>query len=427
MASFIFIANQACRTGGNLLNRLFDGNKKIATYPTEIGFKLNKNLIKDNLKIIGAPTFIPKFEKNIDPVDFFELEKDYQNYKNAENSHIYIGIRKNYLEKSYYEKKIKTDFDFVKYFKNIKEYCSGASNNQELYYSKHKAYFHSWDNGIYWNDPNYIVTQDSNGLFLTNYDRFFSDFTGSIVFVPIRNCFGYVASEKIRIAKRYLGGRRFAKPSPPNFIIKKFNEYDLRSLINTWRVSLDRVKILQEKFREKIFVLQLENLTENTQKVMEDIFSKLNTTVEEVNFEPTICGKKWLGNSHMGKIKGIKKNPNNYIHEVLRQDEIDYISKKINKITDILKTKNESFVDLTNIEDKYFFDVSKQRNLSKDNDSWILYNSFYFQGYRKLKLKKQDTFFVLFTLLFNTYSKLFNFFKGIIFKIFPKNFNTNNT
>ena len=27
MASFIFIANQACRTGGNLLNRLFDGNK----------------------------------------------------------------------------------------------------------------------------------------------------------------------------------------------------------------------------------------------------------------------------------------------------------------------------------------------------------------------------------------------------------------
>ena len=94
MANFIFIANQACRTGGNLLNRLFDGNKKIATYPTEIGFKLNKNLIKDNLKIIGAPTFIPKFEKNIDPVDFFELEKDYQNYKNAENSHIHIGIRK---------------------------------------------------------------------------------------------------------------------------------------------------------------------------------------------------------------------------------------------------------------------------------------------------------------------------------------------
>ena len=58
----------------------------------------------------------------------------------------------------------------------------------------------------------------------------------------------------------------------------------------------------------------------------QNIFSKLNTTVEEVNFEPTICGKKWLGNSHMGKIKGIKKNPNNYIHEVLRQDEIDYIN-----------------------------------------------------------------------------------------------------
>lgn len=427
MASFIFIANQVCRSGGSLLNRLFDGNKKIATYPTEIGFKFDKNLIKNNDKIIGAPSFIPKFEKNIDLVDFFELEEDYQNFKYAKNSHIHVGIKKNYLEKSYYEKKIKTDFDFDKYFKNIKKYCSGASNNQELYYFKHKAYFHSWDNGIYWNDPNYIVTQDSNGLFLTNYDRFFSDFIGSIVFVPMRNCHGYVASEKIRIAKRYFGGRRFAKPSPPNFMIKKFNEYDLSSLVNTWRVSLDRVKILQEKFREKVFVLQLENLTKNTQKVMDDIFLKLNTTAEKVNYEPTICGKKWLGNSHMGKIKGIKKNPNSHIHDVLRQDEVDYINKKINNITDILKTKNESFVDLTNIEDKYFFDVSKQRNLSKDNVSWALYNSFYFKGYRKLKLKKQNTFSILFTLLFHTYSKTFNFFKGIIFKIFPRYFNTNNT
>ena len=48
---------------------------KNATYPTEIGFKLNKNLIKDNLKIIGAPTFIPKFEKNIDPVDFLNWKR----------------------------------------------------------------------------------------------------------------------------------------------------------------------------------------------------------------------------------------------------------------------------------------------------------------------------------------------------------------
>tara|TARA_B100001059_G_scaffold236772_1_gene290130 strand:- start:3035 stop:4318 length:1284 start_codon:yes stop_codon:yes gene_type:complete len=427
MASFIFIANQVCRSGGNLLSRLFDGNKKIATYPSEVGFKLNKNLLKNNDKIIGAPTFLPKFDKNIDPVDFFELEKDYQNFKYAENSYIHIGVRKNYLEKSYYEKKINTDFDFDKYFKNIRKYCNGASNNQELYYFKHKAYFHSWDNGIYWNDPNHIVTQDSNGLFLTNYDRFFSDFIGSIVFVPIRNCLGYVASEKIRIAKRYLGARRFAKPSPPNFIIKKFNEYDLKWLVNTWRVSLDKVKILQEKYRENVFVLPLENLTENTQKVMDDIFLKLNTTVEEINYEPTIGGKTWLGNSHMGGIKGIKNNPNNYIHEILRQDEIHYINKKINNIDNILKSKNESLVDLTSIEDKYFFDVSKQRSLSKDNDSWILYNSFYFRGYRKLKVKQQDIFLILFTLFFQIYSKIYNFFKVKLLKIFPRDFNVNNT
>ena len=160
---------------------------------------------------------------------------------------------------------------------------------------------------------------------------------------------------------------------------------------------------------------------------MDDIFLKLKTPVEEINYEPTIGGKTWLGNSHMGKIKGIKNNPNNYIHEILRQDEIDYINKKINNLDNILKSKNESFVDLTSIEDKYFFDVSKQRSLSKDNDSWILYNSYYFRGYRKLKIKQLDIFLILFSLFFQIYSKIYNFFKLKLLKIFPRDFNVNNT
>ena len=45
-------------------------------------------------------------------------------------------------------KKIKTDFDFVKYFKNIKEYCSGAATIKNFIILNIK-HFHSWDNGIY--------------------------------------------------------------------------------------------------------------------------------------------------------------------------------------------------------------------------------------------------------------------------------------
>ena len=39
-------------------------------------------------------------------------------------------------------------------------------SNQELFEGKHKAYFESWDNGAYFNNPKFIVTHDSNGLFL---------------------------------------------------------------------------------------------------------------------------------------------------------------------------------------------------------------------------------------------------------------------
>ena len=77
--------------------------------------------------------------------------------------------------------------------------------------------------------------------------KYFNEFKNSFILVPIRDCIGYIAAEKTRIARRYFGSKRFAKPLPPNFLVKKFDAYDLNAILNTWLISISRIKILQEK------------------------------------------------------------------------------------------------------------------------------------------------------------------------------------
>ena len=427
MAKFVFISNLTNRCGGNLLSRLFDGNRKIATYPTEISFKINDNIFRGIDYLTGTPTYLPKFKKDIDPIKYFDLEKEFENFKHAKNEYIKIGVRKNYMEKSYYEKGIKTNFDFEKYFLNIKSFCSKSRNNQELYDNKHKAYFSCWDDGSHWQDPSCIVTHDSNGLFLTNYSQFFEDFENSKLIIVVRDCLGFVASEKMRITKRYFGSRRFAKPSPPLFMMRMFGEYDLQTLVRTWRVALDRAKILQEKFGDKVLIIRLETLTRNTQKVIDHLFSHLGLNVEPINYKPTICGKEWLGNSHFSPIKGIKEKPNNHVDKILSLEEINFIENQTEDTAQMLSGCQKELVNLKEKGDHLFFDIAKQRFYSRDENSWSLYCSLHFRGFRKLKLKPPSNLINFFIILFSIYFKFYQFFKTIVKRFKPDLFNQNNT
>ena len=98
-----------------------------------------------------------------------------------------IGVRKNYLEKSFYEN-VKTDFDYEKFVKNFKTYSEGKSNWNEIHYAKHKAYFESWDKGKYLtNDTSHVVMHSSGGLYLTNIDEFFQIYNDSRFVIPVRD------------------------------------------------------------------------------------------------------------------------------------------------------------------------------------------------------------------------------------------------
>tara|TARA_B100000787_G_scaffold28132_1_gene18517 strand:+ start:9607 stop:10890 length:1284 start_codon:yes stop_codon:yes gene_type:complete len=387
MKKFIFIAG-INRSGGSLLARLFDGHSNIASYPMEIGFPFKEDIYGFVDNITGSPTYLPSFKKNLNLKKYFNIEKEEPVFSWGKEKSEKFGVRNNYIEKAFYETNINTNFDHDAYVSKLNQYCKNSENNQELYSGKHKAYFESWDNGKNIKDPKVVILHDSNGLFLNDFDKYYEDFDKSIVAVPIRNIMGYVAAEKTRIARRFFGSRRFSKPFPPKFLIKQFNQYDLHSIIRTWNTSITRIRLLQEKFsiNGNFIVYRFENLAEDPKKIIDYLCEKVEIKSESILYEPTLMNKPWMGNSQQGKNKGINKNPNDYSLNILREDEIKMINKETGNIMREINRISECPVDLTKIEEDYFFDYIKHKKFSQNNDSWSLYCAFAFSGFRKLKL-----------------------------------------
>ena len=417
--NFIHIAG-INRSGGSLLARLFDGHKEFASYPMEVGFNFDYNSYGFLDKLTGTPTYISEFHNNINPIEYFNAGKEVVYYKWGKESSGKFGVRKNYLEKAYFDKTIKTNFDHQQYVKKLSEYCSKSNSNQDFFEGKHKAYFESWDNSAYFNDPKYVVTHSSSGLFLSNFDRYFNDFRNSYILIPIRDCIGYIAAEKTRIARRFFGSRRFSKPLPPNLLVKYFNAYDLNSIITTWLVAISRIKLLQEKYasNNRLITYRFEKLVESPSEVMKFFSKRLNFDYQEILITPTLCGKKWLGNSQQGKNNGINSKPNEYYKNVLRKDEIEYIESKIKNIDDILINQKSYEIDFKNINDKYFFDIQNHRKASMKPDTWSLYCALGYSGFRKLKLSNSN-FISLIAYFFSIIVRICHIPRLLKQKLFP--------
>ena len=416
---FVFIAG-INRSGGSLLARLFDGHKDFVSYPMEVGFKFDNTSYGFLDKITGTPTYIPNFSEKINPVEYFDAEKEIISYRWGKETSGKFGVRKNYIEKAFYEKSVKTDFNYENYLDKLKKYCIGSKSNQELFEANHKAYFESWDNGAYFNDPKYVVTHDSNGLFLSDFNKYFDEFKNSFILVPIRDCIGYVAAEKTRIARRFFGSKRFAKPLPPNFLIKQFNTYDLNSIINTWLISISRIKLLQETTISKnnLITYRFENLVEQPSNSMRILSKKLDVNYEENLLSPTLCGKKWLGNSQQGENNGINSKPNEYYKKILREDEINFIKSKIKDIDEIIQEQKSFEVDFKNVDDKNFFDIKNQRKASRNINTWSIYCALGYSGFRKLKLSKSDHISLI-AYLFSIFVMICHFPRLLKQKLFP--------
>ena len=410
------------RSGGSLLVRLLDNHPEILSYPKEIGFQIDESISPFVDKITGTPIQIREFEyaKKNGPLKYFNLSKEkiIPTHKWGKEKSDDVGVRKNYVEKVFYGN-FKTDFDYNSYISMIENNFINCKNLSDLYNLKHLSYFKAWDKGKYINNFNYVVTHDSGGLFLQDIKKFFKEFKNSILIIPIRDVKAYVAAEKIRIARRIFGSKRFSGFKPPNFIVKNFDYYDLDNLVDTWLVAMTRIKLIHEKFdSEKIYTYRLENLTKNTANIMQEISKFCGFEFHKNLLKPTIVGENWKGNSHLGPNQGINPNPSHYVDKILTKKELDYIEKKCSKLQDIIDENIEGKLNLKNYDSTLFFDYSFQSKYFDNRELIAMYYAHAFKGYRKPPLKS-STFSMFLAFIFSKLQFILHLPRLIKLKIFP--------
>jgi len=448
MLKLIFIG-AINRSGGSLLSRLFDGHENIASYPLELPFFHDNSFYKITDNFTGIPMTIPtlkdgklsdsskflypglsdsltpnEFNNNpeFDKFDLAGIPKTKPNFSTEwgkEKSDI-IGVRKNYLEKSFYDN-VKTDFDFQKYINNFKKYSEGKSNWNEVHNAKHLAYFESWDQGKYiTKKTSHVVMHASGGLYLTNIEKFFEIYNDSRFIIPIRDILGYVASEKIRLARIFFGSRRYNKPKLPLVFIKNFNYYDLKAKIRNWTTAVTRARLLQEKFgiNKNLIVYSNEKLIRETDKVMSSFANNLNIDFNKNLCNPTIGKLAWGGNSHYGKSKGINENTLENYKKVLKKEEINLILKETQNLRSAILDQDETLLNLTKVNEKYFSDYYYQQKYFKDQEKLSLYYSLVNSAGRKINVKKPG-WLGLVSLIFSIYAYILNIPRLIKLKYFP--------
>ena len=410
------------RHGGTLLSRLFDGHKDISSYPLETQFPKDESVFNFIDHLNGTPTKVPSFKDFLVSKDICKFLKISENqpkpiHKWRKEKSDPVGVRKNYLEKAFYQN-FKTDFDYGKYIDILKKKSQNVHSINDIYAALHDAYFDSWDNGVHKGSGKYVLMQTSGGLFLKNFEDFFTEFDSSYFVSTVRDVKTYIASEKTRLARIFFGARRFQKPNVPNFLVKKFKNYDLDTLIRSWLTTITRLAILQENYSStgRFLVYSYENLVKETKNVMLDFSSVLKIEYQDILIKPTLAGKDWFGNSHHGKQKGI--NLSNYYSEVLDKSELDRIDSLTANISEALKQQKKTFLDLSLLPKDIFFDYKLQKKLSASQDNWAIYSAFAFRGYRSVRVKK-SSFLSIIAYFFSIFIYLINIPRLIKLRLFP--------
>jgi len=388
------------RSGGSLLARLFDGHKGVASYPIEGSWPLCKEIYPFIVPLAGCPTYIPEYhssfnENSLEFHNISEIKKKPNHVWGKERSDS-VGVRKNYLEKAFYQN-IKTNFDYKQYINDIRENSKNATSLKDMYDIKHKSYFDAWDHGMDLKNISHVTWNDSNGLFLTNIDDYFSQFKDSIFVHSMRDVYGYISSEKTRMTRRFYGSRRFPRIKMPNFFVKSFNNYDIKALIRCWNVSVTRAVLLQEKYGvdSDFIVYRYENLVSDAESVMKYICYKGGIEYKDDLLNPTLMGRAWGGNSHQGKQKGINSDLANYYSKVLSKKEIDVIDKCCGPLVEYMSNCKSTPVDLTKIPKDLLYDYEHQKKYFEDSEKMSMYLAFSFSDMRKVAVSSPDIISVM--------------------------------
>jgi hypothetical protein len=206
----------------------------------------------------------------------------------------------------------------------------------------------------------------------------------------------------------------------PNYLVKKFNCYDLDAQVNSWLSAFTRVLLFQEEYgiNERFLVYSYENLLVNTEDVMKEICNKTYLKFDPCLLTPTLAGNPWGGSSHQGKQSGINPKLATYFKEVLTAEEIYKIDESCGLLLEYLDKNKSGLLDLTGLDKKYLYDYDYQKRYFNDEEKTAMY-SFLVNCRRRRVLIKPPNLNSVFAYVYSKLIKIIHIPRLLKQKYFP--------
>jgi hypothetical protein len=251
---------QIKRSGGNMLNQLFDGHPECHAHPSELE--------------IGHPTRAhwPELDLEAGPDRWFEVLYE----KNA-REHLLHGYKKGGDRADAFP------FLFLSGLQRaIFDDCIAASpveRERDVLDAYFTSYFNAWlDNHSLYTGPKKVVTAFEPRLDRgpENLDRFFAAYPDGTLLTSVRDPRSWFASAHRMRTDAYR---------------------ELEPAIEAWRESTQAALAAVERYGERVVLVTYERLVLATKETMRSVASRLGLTFSPVLLEPTFNGRPIRANS----------------------------------------------------------------------------------------------------------------------------------
>jgi len=359
------------RSGGSLLNRLFDHHPDVAAYPFELFLPMDDSL-HPSLKMRGQKLNVQNFPAINEDMDISTIMSRVMLSKKQENCLVGSHFRNGKLIAKTSYMKVEASSNHEKFINDFTSALRNSKKVSDVYNSMHEALFRNWDEGKHSGTMKYVVYHSGNGL-LADIPLFLEEFEGSFFIQPIRSIYGCLASEKKKIVRQLIGGGRIGSlVNIPDRLLKLYFGRFFEQILVNWLVTFTRSVILKERLGERYIIYRHEDLVRNPDNMMKLIVDHIGLEFHENLLAPSVAGFDWRGNSMFGKQSGI--NPElAEIRDVFNKTEKELVNKYCGYINHYLNCFENEFVDFGAIDKDKLFDYDLQERYYNDRGRTALY------------------------------------------------------
>ena len=291
----LILIGQVQRSGGTLLNQLFDDHFEIFSYPSELILRKPKSQWYN-----GNLNFSPLVDRVL------RESIKAKNFSKRSNKNEKINNKNRFNFNPYLQKYI---------YNELKN--NNLRNNFNAYFT---SFFNSFENySSTYNNKKYVVSHLPKFIFFEkNINLFFQIYPKGYIISIIRDPLTWIRSAK-------------------NVGKKSFN-IELNELLKIWEKNFDNSFKFKTLFKNRIILINFNHLINKTEDTIKLICRKINIKYDDVLLTPTFNGKSLYSNSSFKSSKG--KIDNNVINDF----NLDKIKSKLEtkNLTRCLKKFNEA-------------------------------------------------------------------------------------